>query len=193
MPFDFVQLDIPDIVLVEPTVFDDARGIFLELYRSSAFRDAGIDLGVTQANHSRSSARALRGLHYQLSPHQIGKLVTVMRGAVRDVAVDVRQDSPWHGQHVAVDLTGDNHRLLWIPPGFAHGLCALEDDTEVLYLQTGEYEPDAERGVHPLDPALGIEWPFPVGELLLSERDRQLPLLAEAESNFQYGDAAGAG
>ncbi len=186
MPFDFEPTNIADVKLVTTARFHDSRGHFLETCKEAAFRDQGIDLRVIQVNESLSSEKTVRGLHYQLDPHAQGKLVRVVRGAVLDVAVDVRAGSPTYGQHVAAELDEASGRMMWVPPGFAHGFCALEDDTHFLYMQTHQYEPDAEAGFHPCDPELGIDWPFPIAELLLSGRDAELPPLAQARLNFEY-------
>ncbi len=180
MPFRFERLQIPDVVRIVPRVFPDERGAFWESLKRSDFAAFGIELDVVQVNESISRRGTLRGLHYQLPPHAQGKLVRVLAGAAWDVALDLREGSPTFGRHVAVELSADNRHLLWIPPGFAHGFCALEDGTHFLYLQDAEYRPEAERGVHPLDPALGIAWPLPAEELLLSAKDNALPPLAEA-------------
>jgi len=186
MSFEFEPTDIPDVLVVTAAHFPDARGYFLETFRESAFHKHGVDLRVAQVNESVSCARTVRGLHYQLEPHAQGKLVRVLRGSVLDVAVDIRRGSPHYGQHVAIELDADNGRMMWIPPGFAHGFCALTDNTHFLYLQTAEYELDAEAGFMPLDPELGIEWPFAEGELILSDKDRALPPLTGARVNFEY-------
>ena len=180
MPFRFERLQIPDVVRIVPRVFPDERGVFWESLKRSDFAAFGIELDVVQVNESISRRGTLRGLHYQLPPHAQGKLVRVLAGAAWDVALDLREGSPTFGRHVAVELSADNRHLLWIPPGFAHGFCALEDGTHFLYLQDAEYRPEAERGVHPLDPALGIAWPLPAEELLLSAKDNALPPLQKA-------------
>ena len=186
MPFEFEPTDIPDVLLVTAARFHDARGYFLETFREAAFHEHGIDLRVVQVNESVSCARTLRGLHYQLEPHAQGKLVRVLRGSVVDVAVDVRRGSPHYGRHVAIELDARHGGMMWIPPGFAHGFCALEDDTHFLYMQTAEYTPEAEDGFTPLDPELGIAWPFAEADLILSGKDRELPPLAEARLNFEF-------
>jgi dTDP-4-dehydrorhamnose 3,5-epimerase len=186
MPFHFESTDIADVKLVTAARFHDSRGHFLETFHEAAFRDAGIDLRVVQVNESVSCKKTVRGLHYQLAPHAQGKLVRVLAGAVFDVAVDVRAGSPTYGQHVAYELSEDNGRMMWVPAGFAHGFCALAEDTHFLYMQSDVYTPDAEAGFHPLDPTLEIDWPFPASDLLLSGRDAELPPLAEAQLNFEY-------
>ncbi len=186
MPLEFAPTDIPDVLLIRSELMSDARGGFLETFRRSLLAAQGADVHVVQVNESISDAKVLRGMHYQLEPHGQGKLVRVLRGAVLDVAIDLRRGSPWFGRHVAAELSAENRSLMWIPSGFAHGFCALEDDTHFLYLQTTEYAPEAEAGVNPFDPALGLEWPFPRDELTLSDKDVDLPPLSSARLNFDY-------
>ncbi|OAQ19863.1 dTDP-4-dehydrorhamnose 3,5-epimerase [Thermosulfurimonas dismutans] len=185
MPFTFTRLEIPDVILIEPKVFGDERGFFLETYKASEFRANGISYDFAQDNHSRSQKGVLRGLHYQLEPMEQGKLVRCIRGRIWDVAVDIRKGSPWFGKWVAAELSGENKLMLWIPPGFAHGFVALEDGTEILYKVTKEYAPELDRGIIWNDPDLAITWP--VENPILSEKDSRLPNLKEAEINFVYG------
>lgn len=186
MPFRvFRRLEIPDVVLIEPVVFGDERGFFKEIYKRTPFLANGVPYDFVQANVSLSRRGVVRGLHYQLRPMEQGKLVTVLRGRVLDVAVDIRRGSPWYGRYVAVELSEDNHRLLWIPPGFAHGFQALEDNTLVLYLVTKEYSREHERCIRYDDPEIGIEWPIR-GEVVVSEKDKRCPPLRSAETNFEY-------
>jgi dTDP-4-dehydrorhamnose 3,5-epimerase len=185
MPFRaFKRLSIPDVVLVEPVVFPDERGYFKEIYKRTPFLSEGIPYDFVQANVSLSRRGVVRGLHYQLRPMEQGKLVTVLRGRILDVAVDIRRESPWFGRYVAVELSEDNHYLLWIPPGFAHGFQALEDDTVVLYLVTKEYSREHERCIRWDDPSIGIEWPLKPA--ILSKKDKECPTLDKAETNFTY-------
>ncbi len=150
---------IPDVLVIEPKVFGDARGFFFESFNQQAFNQAtGLDLQFVQDNHSRSSRGVLRGLHYQVQQPQ-GKLVRVVRGAVFDVAVDIRKDSPTFGKWVGVELTEDNHRQMWVPSGFAHGFLVLSDSADFLYKTTNYYAPQYERCIRWNDPAVGIEWP----------------------------------
>ena len=139
MPFNFVKLEIPEVILVEPVAFSDERGFFMETYKASEFKRDGIDYDFLQDNHSRSKRGVLRGLHYQLKPAEQGKLVRCIRGRIQDVAVDIRKGSPTYGRWVAVELSEDNKKMLWIPPGFLHGFVALEDDNEIIYKVTKEY------------------------------------------------------
>lgn len=175
-------LAIPEVMLIEPKVFGDDRGFFLESFNQQVFNEAtGTDHAFVQDNHSRSKKGVLRGLHYQLPPHAQGKLVRVVRGAVFDVAVDIRQGSPTFGQWVGAELTEDNHRQLWLPPGFAHGFLVLSDSADFLYKATACYAPQADRGIAWNDPAIGVQWPQLDVELSLSDKDRRQPLLADAQ------------
>lgn len=182
----FTALNIPDVLLIEAKVFADARGYFMETYKESLFAEHGIRSRFVQDNMSSSVRGTLRGLHYQLSPHAQGKLVRVIQGAVFDVAVDIRRGSPWFGQWVGVELSADNKRSLWIPPGFAHGFCVLSEQAEFAYKVTALYAPEAERGVIWNDETIHIQWPIAEDELILSEKDKQNPPLQKAEINFQY-------
>lgn len=184
MPFNFRRLEIPDVVLVEPKVFGDERGFFMETYKRSEFKENGIAYDFVQDNHSKSQKGVLRGLHYQLYPKAQGKLVRCVRGRIWDVAVDIRKGSPWYGKWVAVELSEDNKLMLWVPPGFAHGFVALEDDTEVIYKVTEEYDPKLDKGIVWNDPDLRIDWP--IKDPILSEKDSKLPTLRESENNFSY-------
>jgi dTDP-4-dehydrorhamnose 3,5-epimerase len=152
---------IPDVFLIEPKVFGDARGFFFESYNRNAFKAAtGLDIDFVQDNHSKSSKGVLRGLHYQLPPKAQGKLVRVVQGEVFDVAVDIRKGSPTFGKWAGDILSADNKRQLWIPPGFAHGFVTLSDTAEFLYKTTDYYAPEHERCIRWDDPAIGIRWPF---------------------------------
>lgn len=151
---------IPDVLIIEPKVFGDARGFFFESFNQKAFNEAtGTDYQFVQDNHSRSAKGVLRGLHYQEPPHAQGKLVRVVRGAVFDVAVDIRKNSPTFGQWVGTELSEENHRQLWIPPGFAHGFLTLSESAEFLYKTTDYYAPAHERCIAWNDPDIGIAWP----------------------------------
>lgn len=184
MAFKFEKLSIPDVVLIKPNVFGDERGFFTETYKYSEFKENGIDFDFVQDNHSKSKKGVLRGLHYQLNPKAQGKLVRVINGDVFDVVVDIRKGSPYYGKWVAVRLTADNKFILWVPPGFAHGVYVLEDDTELLYKATSEYSPEHDRGIIWNDPDIGIEWPD--FNPALSEKDAKHPLLKDAENKFRY-------
>ena len=175
------RLAIPDVVLIEPKVFGDARGFFYESFNQKAFNEAtGTDHQFVQDNHSRSSRGVLRGLHYQLPPNAQGKLVRVVQGAVFDVAVDIRRSSPTFGRWVGALLSADNQRQLWIPPGFAHGFVTLSDTAEFLYKTTDFYAPSAERAIIWNDPTIGVDWGYD-GTPVLSGKDQQALPLAQAE------------
>ncbi len=169
------------VLMLEPRVFGDDRGFFFESWNTATFADAvGSDVTFVQDNHSRSSSGVVRGLHYQLPPSPQGKLVRCGRGALWDVAVDIRAGSPTFGQWLAAELTADNHRQLWIPPGFAHGFVALTDTADLLYKASGFYDPDADRSIAWDDPDIGIDWPLE-GAPILSDKDAAAPRLADAE------------
>jgi dTDP-4-dehydrorhamnose 3,5-epimerase len=184
MSFRFVALELPGVVLVEETRRGDARGFFAETFKESAFRDGGIPGPFVQDNHARSSRGVLRGLHYQLPPRAQGKLVRVVRGEVFDVAVDLRRGSPTFGRWTGVRLSEDEGRMLWIPPGFAHGYVVMSESADFTYKVTAEYDGALERGVRWDDPAIGVEWPLDAP--LLSDRDRAQPALADADNPFVY-------
>ena len=174
------RLAIPDAVLIEPKVFGDARGFFYESFNQRAFNEAtGTDYQFVQDNHSRSSKGVLRGLHYQIQQPQ-GKLVRVVQGAVFDVAVDIRKSSPTFGQWVGVELSADNHRQLWVPPGFAHGFVVLSETAEFLYKTTDYYAPEHERCIAWNDADLRIDWHL-VGSPVLSDKDARGLALAQAQ------------
>lgn len=171
----FTRLEIDGLVLVELKLFGDARGFFVERFHAGRFAEAGLPTTFAQDNHSRSAPGVLRGLHYQHAPAQ-GKLVGCVRGRIWDVAVDVRPDSPTFGRHVGAELTDVNGRLLWIPPGFAHGFCVLgTDPADVLYKVTEPYRPAGEGGIRWDDPELAVPWPLkdlPGGTPTISARDQ---------------------
>ena len=174
------RLAIPDVVLIEPKVFGDARGFFFESFNQKAFNEAtGTNHAFVQDNHSRSSRGVLRGLHYQIQQAQ-GKLVRVARGAVFDVAVDIRKSSPTFGQWVGAELSEDNHRQLWVPPGFAHGFLVLSEGAEFLYKTTDYYAPEHERCIAWDDATLAIAWPDIGMAPCLSGKDQRGLGLAEA-------------
>jgi dTDP-4-dehydrorhamnose 3,5-epimerase len=184
VPFKSRTLEIPDVIVVEPAVFSDNRGFFAETYKASDFRNMGIPDSFVQDNHSLSAKGVLRGIHYQLHPKSQGKLVRVVRGAVYDVALDMRKGSPYYGKWVAVVLSEDNRHMLWVPPGFGHGFQALQDGAEVLYKTTEEYDPSLDRGLLWCDSELAIPWPLK--DAILSPKDAGLPAFRKAENNFRY-------
>jgi dTDP-4-dehydrorhamnose 3,5-epimerase len=176
------RLEIPDVLLLRPKVFGDARGFFLESWNQQKFAAAGLDVDFVQDNHSRSGRDILRGLHYQVRNTQ-GKLVRVVSGAVFDVAVDLRRSAPTFGRWVGVELSAANNHLLWVPPGFAHGFLVLSDSADFIYKCTDYYAPEHERSILWSDPAIGIRWPLRAGvQPLLSGKDAAGVLLRDAET-----------
>jgi len=179
-----IQTAIPGLLILEPKVFGDARGFFMESFNAKAFQSAtGLDVSFVQDNHSRSGKGVLRGLHYQIEQAQ-GKLVRVTRGSVFDVAVDLRKSSPTFGQWAGVELSEENNRQFWIPPGFAHGFLVTSDSADFLYKTTDYYAPQFERSLLWNDPTVGVEWPLHLlpGEPLLSAKDVAGKVLAECET-----------
>ena len=185
MSFQFQRLDIPDVVLIEATSFYDDRGFFLETYKLSEFAAHGIVGPFVQDNWSHSHQGVLRGLHYQKQPKAQGKLVTVLQGEIFDVGVDIRMGSPTFGVWVGVTLCADACRMLYIPPGFAHGFCVLSRVADAAYKVTQEFAPDLDRGILWNDPDIAIRWP--VMNPIVSSKDARLPLLKEADHGFVLG------
>jgi len=180
-----IETTIPEVRVLVPRQFKDARGFFSEIYNTQKFSAAGIDTEFVQDNHSLSVERGVvRGLHYQIAPMAQDKLVRVVRGAIIDVAVDIRRSSPTFGKHVAVKLSADNWQQMFIPIGFAHGFATLEPNTEVVYKVSNYYSPAHERGIRWNDPALGIDWGVDEGQAILSEKDRLHPLFRAAIDLF---------
>ena len=183
-------LSIPGVWLLEPAVTRDTRGSFSEIYVERELRSIGLVGGAVQENRSLSTDRGVvRGLHFQIPPHAQDKLVRVSRGSILGVAVDIRAGSPTFGKYVATLLSAQNQLQLWVPKGFAHGLCTLEPDTEVLYKVTDYYGPECERGVRWNDPDVAIDWPIAAGDAVLSPKDARLPRLAELLPYFRYDGA----
>ncbi|GHF18569.1 dTDP-4-dehydrorhamnose 3,5-epimerase [Kordiimonas sediminis] len=181
------KLAIPGAYVFEPKRFGDDRGFFSETYNQKVFDELLPDTNFVQDNHSLSrDVGVLRGLHFQTPPFDQGKLVRVTRGKVLDVIVDIRVGSPTYGQHVAVELSADNWKQLWAPPGMAHGFCTLEPDTEFLYKVTNFYAPDHDAGIAYDDPDLDIDWPVTPDTVIQSEKDKQLPKLKDFNSPFQF-------
>ena len=181
MPFSFKTLDISDIVLIKPKSFKDRRGYFFEIFKESDYHKNGLPKFV-QDNFSFSTKNVLRGLHYQKSPKGQAKLVTALRGKIFDVAVDIRKGSPTYGKWVGEILSEQNHRLLYIPEGFAHGFCVLSKEADVLYKVNQEYSPEHEMGIIWNDPEINISWP--IDKPILHEKDSQLPVLKNADNDF---------
>lgn len=180
-------LDIPGLLLIEPTRLGDSRGFFSETFRTDKFEAAAGPVRLVQDNHSLSAERGtVRGLHFQKAPRAQGKLVRATRGAILDVAVDIRDGSPTYGEHVAVELSAENWRQLWVPAGFLHGFCTLVENTEVIYKVTDFYSGEHDAGVRWNDPALGIAWPVSEAEAHLSDKDRRAPMLSEIGTQFSF-------
>lgn len=178
-------LAIPDVLLITPRRFADKRGFFSETFNERAWSDAGLDAQFVQDNHAYSVEKGVvRGLHFQLPPAAQGKLVRVTRGAIRDVAVDIRRASPSFGQHVSAVISAENWTQIWVPPGFAHGYVTLKEHTEVIYKVTNLYAPTLDRGILWNDPALAIDWGIGQDLAILSEKDRNQPRLAEVADLF---------
>ncbi|MDE1817910.1 MAG: dTDP-4-dehydrorhamnose 3,5-epimerase [Thaumarchaeota archaeon] len=184
MPFKFKRLEISDIMLVEAQAFSDERGFFLEGFKESVFSTNGVKSKFVQDNYSHSIKGVLRGLHYQKDPKAQAKLVIVTRGEIFDVAVDIRKGSPTYGKWIAQILSDQNHKLLYVPEGFAHGFCVLSDTADVLYKVSSEYSPEHERGILWNDPNMSIKWPL--DKPIIIQKDLQLPTLQNADNNFVY-------
>ena len=182
----FIPQSISDVVLIEPTVHGDNRGYFVETFRQDLFEEAvGYQINFIQDNESKSTKGVLRGLHYQLPPYTQAKLVRIIEGSVLDVAVDIRKSSPTFGQHVAVELTAENKRQLFVPHGFAHGFVVLSDSATFTYKVDNYYEPEYDRGIAFDDKDLVIDWQLPLEILQLSEKDKSLPNLANTKNLFE--------
>jgi dTDP-4-dehydrorhamnose 3,5-epimerase len=173
-----IETALPGVLIIEPRVFGDSRGFFMETWNAAAFAEAGLDLAFVQDNHSLSQMGVLRGLHFQ-NPGPQGKLVRVTRGAVFDVAVDLRASSPTFGQWVGVELSAANRRMLWLPEGFAHGFLTLEEDTDFLYKCTAPYAPQSEYTLAWDDPTVGIDWPLEGQQPIISDKDARGLSLAQ--------------
>jgi len=187
MPFRFAPTAIADVILIDPPLFPDERGFFMESYKRSEFAAAGIEGNFVQCNHSKSSRGIVRGLHYQKHPKAQAKLVRALSGEIYDVAVDLRRDGPTYGKWIGATLSAENRKMLYVPVGFAHGFCVLSAEAEILYMTTEEYAPREEAGLLWNDPELGISWP--VAQPQLSIRDQGWPALAQADNNFHYDRA----
>jgi dTDP-4-dehydrorhamnose 3,5-epimerase len=179
VPFTFKLLSIPDIILIEPKIFPDERGFFFESFKSSDFQKFNLPVHFVQDNFSISKKDVIRGLHYQKEPKAQGKLVTVFKGSVWDVAVDIRSQSPTFLKWVAAILSDENHNMLYIPPGFAHGFLSLTENVHLLYKCTNEYDPQADAGIRWNDPDIAISWP--IDNPIVSAKDAVLPFLKQAE------------
>jgi dTDP-4-dehydrorhamnose 3,5-epimerase len=186
MSFQFEGSKIPGLKIIIPKKFSDNRGTFSETYKKSEFTKNDLNETFVQENRSVSKKNVLRGLHYQINPKAQGKLVSVQRGKIFDVAVDIRRNSPYFGKYVSIMLESETGTMFWIPAGFAHGFLSLEDNTTVTYKTTEEYSPEHERGIIWNDPDIGIEWPSK--DVIVTERDSEFPRFKQAQMNFKYGD-----
>lgn len=182
MGFIFEKKEIEGLLVVKPQVFGDDRGFFMETYKVSEFKKNGVDIDFVQDNHSKSSKNTLRGLHYQLNPKAQGKLVRCIKGSILDVAVDIRKNSVTYGKYIKVILSEENKNMFWIPPGFAHGFLSLEDNTEIQYKCTQEYSPENDACILWNDSEIGIDWG--IDNPILSEKDKNAPLLKDAKNNY---------
>lgn len=182
-----IQTNIKGVVIIEPRLFKDDRGYFFESYSERDFNKQVSEVHFVQDNESKSSYGVMRGLHFQRPPFTQSKLVRCVKGAVLDVAVDIRKDSPTYGQHVAVELTEDNHRQFFIPRGFAHGFAVLSPEAIFQYKCDNFYHPEADGGISILDISLGIDWRIPTEHAILSEKDTKHPLLKDFDSPFEFG------
>lgn len=180
----FYQTDIEGLLIFEPKVFEDSRGYFFESYNEKIFQQQGINCRWVQDNQSSSSYGVIRGLHYQLNPDAQSKLVRVLEGVIMDAAVDIREKSSTYGKAFCIELSSSNNKQLFIPPGFAHGFSVLSEKAVVLYKCDGFYNKESEAGILYNDLALNIDWKIPMGKEIVSEKDKQLPLLANCRNNF---------
>ena len=183
---EIIQTEIEGVYILKPRIFEDSRGYFFESYSQRDFDANVAPVRFVQDNESRSSYGVMRGLHFQFPPYSQAKLVRCVRGAVLDVAVDIRKGSPTYGRHVAAELTEDNHLQFYIPKGFAHGFAALSESAVFQYKCDEFYHPEADGGISILDSSLGIDWKIPVGKTILSEKDLRHPLLKDFETPFIY-------
>jgi dTDP-4-dehydrorhamnose 3,5-epimerase len=184
MPFN--NTDIPGVLIFEPSVFKDSRGYFFESYNEKIFKEQGIAVCFVQDNQSSSNYGVIRGLHFQLPPHAQAKLVRVLYGKILDVAVDIRKDSPYYGRSVCLEISAENKKQLFIPPGFAHGFSVLSERAEVFYKCDSLYNKESDAGIYFNDPALNIDWKIPADKIIVSDKDKQLPTLAESKNSFVF-------
>ncbi len=186
MPFDFKRFEsVPEVMIIEPRIFSDERGWFAETYKKGDFEAQGINFTFMQDNYSRSTSRdILRGLHFQKEPAAQGKLVRCIVGEMFDVAVDIRKGSPTYGKWVSATLSAENRAMIWVPPGFAHGVLTTTEIVEMVYKVTSEYSQSHDRSVRWNDPAIGIKWP--VANPILSKKDAEAPLLNDVDNNFVW-------
>lgn len=182
----FIQTPIPGLLVFEPKVFEDSRGYFFESFNLQTFQANGIDINFVQDNQSLSQYGVIRGLHYQLQPYAQTKLIRVLSGSILDVAVDIRRGSPAFGESFSIELSAENKKQLFIPPGFAHGFSVLSLQAEVFYKCDVFYNRESEGGILYNDPALDLDWKIPAGRQIISDKDKLNPLLADCKNNFEY-------
>lgn len=182
----FITTDIPGLSIVEPKIIKDSRGYFFESYNEKIFQQEGIGIRFVQDNQSSSSYGVIRGLHYQLPPYAQSKLIRVLYGSIIDIAVDIRKGSPVYGKVFSIELSAENKRQLFIPAGFAHGFCILSEKAEVLYKCDNFYNKESEGGIIYNDPALNIDWKIPADKLIVSDKDKALPSLADCQNSFVF-------
>jgi len=186
LPFTFRRFEVlPEVVIIHPRIFGDERGWFSEVYKKSDFQAQLIDFNYVQDNHSRSTSKGiLRGLHFQNEPAAQGKLLRCIVGEIFDVAVDIRRGSPTYGRWISATLSAANHAMIWVPPGFAHGVLTISDVAEIIYKVTFEYSPNHDRSIRWNDPAIDINWP--ITNPILSKKDAEAPLLKDVDNNFVW-------
>ena len=184
MPFH--NTDIPGVLIFEPSVFKDSRGYFFESYNEKIFKEQGITARFIQDNQSSSNYGVVRGLHFQWPPYAQAKLVRVLYGKILDVAVDMRKGSPSYGKAICLELSEENKKQLFIPPGFAHGFSVLSERAEVFYKCDALYNKESDAGIYFNDPALHIDWKIPAGKIIVSDKDKKLPTLAECKNSFVF-------
>ncbi|MEP7165732.1 MAG: dTDP-4-dehydrorhamnose 3,5-epimerase [Ferruginibacter sp.] len=182
----FIKTDFPGLLIFEPVVFEDSRGYFFESYNQKTCLDAGVDIKFVQDNQAKSSYGVIRGLHYQLNPHAQIKFIRVLAGKILDVVVDIRTGSPVFGKAYSIELSAENHRQLFVPPGFAHGYAVLSETAEVLYKCDTFYHKGSEAGIAYNDANLGIDWQIPAGKQVISEKDTHQPSLKDCKNNFVF-------
>jgi len=182
----FYIADIPGLLIFEPKLFEDSRGYFFESYNEKVFNEQGIDLRFVQDNQSSSMYGVIRGLHFQLPPHAQSKLVRVLHGKILDVAVDIRKGSSYYGKSFCIELSAENKKQLFIPPGFAHGFSVLSEKAEVFYKCDTLYNKESDAGICFSDPSLNINWKIPAGKIIVSDKDKMLPILAECKNSFTF-------
>lgn len=178
--------NIPGPILIQPNIYRDPRGFFIESFKASVFKELGIPEFFSQDNHSRSIKNVFRGLHFQIPPMEQGKLVRVTRGRAVDIIVDIRKGSPTFGEYIIEELSEDNQAIFWVPPGFAHGFLTLEDNTDFLYKVTNEYSKEHDSGISIFDPELKIQLGIDWNNCIISDKDKNLPKLKDLQSPFSY-------